>query len=110
MKKLALLFGTLTLGACSVSPPHESVTIRVGDVSCTERIVFDHRNKTSLEVKKYGDAVNTTLGFNLGSIPAIEDPNKPRQRCTAILDIAKGYMESKLDIKKNRSSGKKERS
>lgn len=100
MKKLIPVIVLLATTACSAPNPYESVTIRIGELSCSERLVFDHRQKTGLDVTKYGDNVNTALNVDLGGLGniATSSPHEPEQRCEDILQIAEEYMRAKLDI------------
>ena len=80
MKKL-ILSVLLVCSACSKPPPYESVTINLsGGISCTERLLLDNRDSSSVRFDSRTDSTVTSLDLDLGGFAGALQISKARIR------------------------------
>ena len=88
------------LPAASSPPPYESVTINLsGGISCSERLLLDRRDGSSLSVDRYTRDVSTSLEIDLGALASIgksSHAHELRQRCEELIKIAQAHAEERV--------------
>ena len=108
MKHVALFIGLLSLTACSSPNIYESVTVRIGELSCTEKLSFEKKDEAGIDITKYGEQATTKLALDIGALASLRSGTvqTPQQRCGKILASAEEYMKSKAEIKQTESLSK----
>ncbi len=89
----------LALAACSTPPVYESVSVRIGDLSCTERVHVNDTETVGGVVTTQSDLVSTTLrlGMDVASLTGPPAPVMNEKRCQEALEI--GLETSRIEQK-----------
>ena len=93
MKPVILLVATLGLSACGSAELFESVSVRMGDMTCTERYQINNNNEIGVTAGTRGEENFGSVSLTL---PATGGGGKPEQRCQEALDIAEERARIKL--------------
>ena len=83
--------------ACSNPDPYESVTIRISDVSCTERLFFNNRNNSNVSLSTTGEDNSATFDLDIGTFNVPVGNEDARQRCSNLIKLAEDYIQQKIE-------------
>lgn len=95
MRTFLIMTCTVILGGCGTSEKYETVSVRFGDMSCSENIRIDNSGKAGLSYRSDSGG----LVFNLSGPASV--PGKKSEiskRCDKLLQIMNKMAESRAEL------------